>query len=79
MKEKFMRAALKQAKKAEKRDEVPVGCVIVKDGEIIAYIVKCHRFVKHYQQILGNMDRHNVITNAMTKKFRCQEKVYEGE
>lgn len=37
MKEKFMRAALKQAKKAEKRDEVPVGCVIVKDGEIIGH------------------------------------------
>ena len=32
-----MRAALKQAKKAEKRDEVPVGCVIVKDGEIIGH------------------------------------------
>ena len=37
MKEKYMRAALKQAKKAEKRDEVPVGCVIVKDGEIIGH------------------------------------------
>lgn len=35
-KEKFMQEALKEAKKAAKKLEVPVGCVIVKDGEIIA-------------------------------------------
>ena len=35
-KEKFMRIALKQAKRAEDEDEVPVGAVIVKDGEVIA-------------------------------------------
>lgn len=34
--EGFMKEALKEAKKALKVDEVPVGCVIVKDGEIIA-------------------------------------------
>lgn len=34
--EKFMRAALKEADKAESIDEVPIGCVIVKDGKIIA-------------------------------------------
>ena len=34
--EKFMRAALKEADKAEAIDEVPIGCVIVKDGRIIA-------------------------------------------
>ncbi len=31
-----MTLAIKQAKIAAKKDEVPVGCVIVKDGEIIA-------------------------------------------
>ena len=36
MKEKFMQEAIKEAKKAEQKLEVPVGCVIVKDGEIIA-------------------------------------------
>lgn len=35
-KEKFMQEALKEARKAEKKLEVPVGCVIVKDGKIIA-------------------------------------------
>lgn len=32
----FMREALKQAQKAAKLGEVPIGCVIVKDGRIIA-------------------------------------------
>ena len=35
-KEKFMKEALKQAKKAYDKLEVPVGAVIVKDGKIIA-------------------------------------------
>jgi len=34
--EKFMREALKQAKKAASIGDVPIGCVIVKDGRIIA-------------------------------------------
>lgn len=34
--EKFMAAALKQAKKAYDLGEVPIGCVIVRDGKIIA-------------------------------------------
>ena len=36
MEEKFMKEALKEAKKAFDKDEVPVGAVIVKDGKIIA-------------------------------------------
>lgn len=32
----FMKEAIKQAKKAAEKLEVPVGCVIVKDGKIIA-------------------------------------------
>ncbi len=35
-KEKFMKEAIRQAKKAEKIDEVPIGCVIVYEGKIIA-------------------------------------------
>lgn len=33
--DKFMKEALKEAKKAYDLDEVPVGAVVVKDGEII--------------------------------------------
>lgn len=36
MNEKFMVEAIKEAKKAELIDEVPIGCVIVKDDKIIA-------------------------------------------
>ena len=32
----FMKEAIKQAKKAQKIDEVPIGCVIVMDGKIVA-------------------------------------------
>ena len=34
--EKFMREAIRQAGKAEALDEVPIGCVIVQNGKIIA-------------------------------------------
>ena len=34
--EKYMKEALKQAKKAEVLEEVPIGCVIVQNGQIIA-------------------------------------------
>lgn len=36
MEEKFMKMALKEAKKAYDKLEIPVGAVIVKDGEVIA-------------------------------------------
>ena len=36
MEEKFMMQAYREAQKAFEEDEVPVGCVIVKDGKIIA-------------------------------------------
>ena len=35
-KEKFMAEALKEAKKAYEKEEIPVGAIIVKDGKIIA-------------------------------------------
>ena len=34
--EKFMKLALKEARKASLIDEVPIGCVIVKDDEVIS-------------------------------------------
>ena len=32
----FMKEALKEAKKSYKKDEVPVGAVLVKEGKIVA-------------------------------------------
>ncbi len=34
--EYFMKEAIRQAKKAEKIKEVPIGCVIVREGKVIA-------------------------------------------
>lgn len=34
--EKYMKEAIRQARKAAALDEVPIGCVIVHDGQIIA-------------------------------------------
>ena len=34
--EKYMKEALKQAKKAAAIEEVPIGCVIVHEGKVIA-------------------------------------------
>ncbi len=34
--EKYMKAAIREAKKAYALDEVPIGCVIVQNGKIIA-------------------------------------------
>ena len=36
MEKKFMKLAMKEAQKAFDKDEVPVGCVIVKEGKVIA-------------------------------------------
>ena len=36
MDDKFLNEALKEARKAYKKDEIPVGCVIVYDGSIVA-------------------------------------------
>jgi tRNA(adenine34) deaminase len=36
MSEEYMKIALEEAKKAYKKEEVPIGAVIVKDGKVIA-------------------------------------------
>ena len=32
----YMREAIKEAKKAMKKNEVPIGCIIVSEGAIVA-------------------------------------------
>ena len=36
MNSKFMKLAIKQALKAQEKDEVPIGAVIVKDGKVLS-------------------------------------------
>lgn len=53
MEEKFMKLALKEAKKAYDKGEVPVGAVIVKNGEVIS---RAHNLkeIKMIPQIMLN-------------------------
>ena len=51
--EKFMQEALKEAKKAFELGEVPVGCVIVKNNEIIA---RAHNLKESKQSSLAHAE-----------------------
>lgn len=51
--EKFMDLALKEALKAYYEDEVPVGCVIVKDGQVIS---KAHNKRQHRCDITAHAE-----------------------
>ncbi len=53
MEEKFMLEALKEAKKAYEKDEIPVGAVIVKDGKIIA---KAHNLKETKQKATAHAE-----------------------
>jgi len=62
-KEKFMKEALKEAEKAYKKEEIPVGAVIVKDGKIIA---RAHN-LKEMKTSTINHAEINVINKANNK------------
>jgi len=46
MNEFFMKKALEEAQKAFDKDEVPVGAIIVRDGEVIAAAHNCRELSK---------------------------------
>ena len=45
--EKYMLLALEEAKKAEKEDEVPVGAVIVRNGEVVSCAYNTREYGKN--------------------------------
>ncbi|MEG2351108.1 MAG: nucleoside deaminase [Bacilli bacterium] len=51
--DKYMDVALLEAKKAYKKNEIPVGAVIVKDGSIIA---KAHNSIEKTNSILNHAE-----------------------
>lgn len=53
MKNFYMKEALKEAKKAYKKEEIPVGAVIVKNGEIIA---KAHNLKETKQTAIAHAE-----------------------
>ncbi len=62
--EKFMSLALNEAKKSETQDEVPVGCVIVKDGKVIA---RTHNNREHTNNPLGHAE--TLAISKVSKKL----------
>jgi len=60
-----MRAALKEAEKASKKGEVPVGAVIVKDGKIIA---RGHNLTEKKQSALTHAEM--MALSKATKKLK---------
>lgn len=61
---KYMRCALKEAQKAMEKDEVPVGCVIVLDGVIIA---RAHNKKETNNNPLGHAEM--IAIQKATKKL----------
>lgn len=45
--EEYMRLALKEAEKAKSEDEVPVGAIIVRDGQVIAAAYNTREYGKN--------------------------------
>lgn len=60
----FMKLALKEARKSYDIDEVPVGCVIVKDGVVIA---KAHNTRQHTKNVFDHAEV--VAIKKATKKL----------
>ena len=63
--EKFMKAAIKEAEKALKKDEVPIGAVIVLDGKIIA---RAHNLMEKTQ--LATAHAELLAINKACKKLK---------
>lgn len=68
LEEKYMKEALKEAKKAYKKGEVPVGAVIVKNNEIIA---RAHNL----KELKEDTTKHAEIIaiQKASKRMRCME------
>lgn len=58
--EHYMREALKEAKKAFEKDEVPIGCVIVCDGIPIA---RAYNYTEHLNDVTAHAEM-QAITSA---------------
>ena len=63
-KEAFMREALKEAEIALAHEEIPIGCVIVKDGEIIG---RGHNAREELQRAVMHAE---VIRRAVRGQFK---------
>lgn len=61
--EKYMRLALIEAEKALQQDEIPIGCVIVCDGQIIG---RGHNLTETLQDVTAHAEMQAVTAAAQT-------------
>lgn len=57
----FMRLALQEAHKAKEQDEVPVGCVVVSDGRIVA---KSHNLTQTLNDVTAHAEMQAITAAA---------------
>ena len=65
MQEKYMEIAMKEAEKAYKKNEVPVGCVIVKNNKILA---KTHNLKENKHSALYHAEL--IAIKKVSKKLK---------
>jgi tRNA(adenine34) deaminase len=72
---RFMREALREAERAQARDEVPVGAVIVCDGKVIA---KAHNLTETLSDPTAHaeMQAITMATNAFGGKYLENSTIY---
>ncbi len=72
---KFMKESLKEALKAQERDEVPVGAVIVCDGKIVA---RAHNLTETLSDPTAHaeMQAITMATNAFGGKYLERSTIY---
>lgn len=61
--EKYMRLALIEAEKALQQDEIPIGCVVVCDGQIIG---RGHNLTETLQDVTAHAEMQAVTAAAQT-------------
>ena len=92
--EKFMKEAIRQAKKARALEEVPIGCVIVYEGKIIArgynrrntdpfqnpgsLFEKTQNFFLRNLRLLGRMQHQRTVLAERTAEIAASQKDRSG-
>lgn len=61
--EKYMRIALSEAEKALQRDEVPIGCVIVANGQIVG---RGHNLTETLADVTAHAEMQSITAAAQT-------------
>lgn len=61
--EKYMRLALIEAEKALQQDEIPIGCVVVCDGQVIG---RGHNLTETLQDVTAHAEMQAVTAAAQT-------------